>query len=63
VVYKVPTYGPDWLFHFAGRIRAAIVDENEDCGVSKPVPIAYAKAAFETAFANGSKINLEHHLV
>lgn len=41
----------------------AIVDENDNCEISKADAVTRAKAAFERVFVNGSKIELEHHLV
>jgi len=39
------------------------VDENDNCQVSKLDAASRAKAAFKTVFINGSKIELDHHLV
>lgn len=39
------------------------MDEDDNCQVSKPDAISRAKAAFDTVFANGAKIELDHHLV
>lgn len=39
------------------------MDENDNCQVSKPEAVARAKTAFESVFTNGSKIELDHHLV
>ncbi|KIM74729.1 hypothetical protein PILCRDRAFT_827932 [Piloderma croceum F 1598] len=41
----------------------AIVDQNDNCLISKTEAVARAKAAFEVVFTNGPKIELEHHLV
>lgn len=41
----------------------AIVDENDDCGISKTEATSRAKSAFEAVFLNGPKIELDHHLV
>lgn len=41
----------------------AILDENDNCHISKGTAISRAKAAFEAVFANGRKIELDHHLV
>jgi len=41
----------------------AIVDENDNIQISKSESVRRAKTAFQTIFANGPKIELEHHLV
>jgi hypothetical protein len=50
-------------FRFVPQDPDAIVDENDNCQISKVEAVARAKAAFEVVFANGPKIELEHHLV
>ncbi|KAF7982688.1 hypothetical protein HWV62_27180 [Athelia sp. TMB] len=41
----------------------AIVDESDDCAMSKTEATTRAKSAFAAVFANGPKIELDHHLV
>ena len=41
----------------------AIVDENDNCEASQSEAVTRAKAAFGSVFANGTKIELDHHLV